>query len=80
MSFVEKNSDKDDCYSDILQTAPRWLIDEINTRNADSGRGPLPFKGVPNDQGSPEQLDANLHVLNLRKLELLKQEARNIRR
>ena len=80
MSFVEKNDEyKGGSYSSILRTAPRWLIDEINERRAENHEPPLPFKGIPNDQGSPEQLNANLHALQLRKLELLKQQANEVR-
>ena len=50
------------------------------SRQGEAGYSPLPFEGRPNTEGTPEQLDANLHALTLRKLETLRQEARNIRR
>ena len=79
MSFIERNDDKGGCYNDILRTAPAWLVEEVSEMRMQNSLPPLPFKGVPNNQGTPEQIDANLHALQLRKLELLRQEANEVR-
>ncbi len=79
MAFVERSDSKDDSYNDILRTAPEWVVQEISQRSVERGGQPLPFKGIPNDQGSPEQLNATRHALLLRKLELLRQESYEVR-
>ena len=80
MAFVEKSDEyKGGSYSSILRTAPAWLVQEVSEQRMAEGLPPLPFKGVPNNEGTPEQIDANLHALTLRKLELLKQQANEVR-
>ena len=79
MSFIERSDDKGSSYTDILRTAPAWLVSEISEARMANSLPPLPFKGIPNDQGSPEQLNENLHALTLRKIELLRQEANEVR-
>lgn len=79
MAFVEKNSDKEDCFNEILRTAPEWVVSEISQRSVERGGRPLPFKGVPNTEGTPEQLDATKHALLLRKLELLREQRNEVR-
>ena len=80
MTFIERSADRGDSVNDILRNAPEWLCTEISEARVAAGYNPLPFKGRPNTEGSPEQLNANIHALNLRKLELLKREAKVIRR
>ena len=75
MSFIERSDGTGSSFTDILRTAPAWLVAEISEARMANSLPPLPFKGIPNDQGTPEQIDANLHALTLRKLELLKEEA-----
>lgn len=79
MSFIERSDDKGSSYNSILRTAPQWLVEEVSEQRKAEGLAPLPFKGIPNNQGSPEQIDANLHALTLRKIELLRQEANEVR-
>jgi hypothetical protein len=79
MAFIERSDDKGSSYNDILRTAPAWLVAEVSEMRMQNSLPPLPFKGIPNDQGTPEQLDANLHALTLRKLEMLKEEANAVR-
>ena len=79
MSFVERSDNKGSSFTDILRTAPAWLVAEVSESRMANSLPPLPFKGIPNDQGTPEQIDANLHALTLRKLELLKEEAIEVR-
>ena len=79
MSFVERSDNKSSSFTDILRTAPAWLVQEVSEARMANFLPPLPFKGIPNDQGTPEQIDANLHALTLRKVELLKAEALEVR-
>ena len=80
MAFIERSADRGDSVNDILRNAPEWVCTEISEARVAAGYNPLPFKGRPNTEGTPEQIDANLHALTLRKLEMLKEEARVIRR
>ena len=79
MAFVERSDNKGDHLEDILRTAPAWLVQEVSEKRIADGGSPLPFKGIPNNVGTPEQIDANKHALVLRKLELLKQQANEVR-
>lgn len=78
MAFIEK-ADSRDRVENILETAPQWLCDEISRRTYERTGEHITIRGVPNDQGSPEQLAANEHALRLRKLELLREEANELR-
>ena len=75
MEFIERSEDRSESINDILRNAPEWVCTEISEAREAAGYRALPFKGRPNSEGTPEQIDANLHALTLRKLELLKEEA-----
>lgn len=80
MEFIERSADRGESINSILRNSPKWVCDEISAARVAAGYSPLPFEGRPNTEGTPEQLNATHHALTLRKLELLKEEAKVIRR
>lgn len=80
MPYVEHASSKSRAsLQRILRSAPKWFCESVDRERRSQNLDPLNVTGLPNDQGSPEQLLATEHALLLRKVELLLNEAERLK-
>jgi hypothetical protein len=63
----------------ILRSSPKWFCENVNAERESRGLDRIDVVGLPNDQGSPEQLRASRHASVLRQVERLQNEATRLK-